>query len=100
MAATRFHNKVERVFLVMHIGFVGVYSGNVTRVFFCTNEGFFGTFGGFFGTFWGGFLLSAGGVFLVQNARFFGTSQGGFFVGTMHKSFPFQCIFSPQITCP
>ena len=59
-----FHNKVERVFLVKHIGFVGVYSGKVHRGFSGTNGGFFGTFGR---VFW--YLP---GVLLVQNGGFFG----------------------------
>ena len=49
MAAIRFHNKVERVFLVMHVGFVGVYSGNVNRGFSGTNKGFLVHIGGGFG---------------------------------------------------
>ena len=33
MAATGFRSKVEWVFLVMHVGFVGFYSGNINGVF-------------------------------------------------------------------
>ena len=69
IAATGFHNKVEGVFLVMHIGFMGVYSGNINKVGFLVHlGGFLVHFGGFFGICWG--------VYLVQNGFFFGTSWG------------------------
>ena len=76
MAATGFHNKVERVFLVMHIGFVGVYSGNVKGGFLPQTGGFLRHLEGFWYIF-GGFVVSAGG-FSVQNKFFFCKSQGAF----------------------
>ena len=83
MAATGFHNKVERVFLVMHIGFVGVYSGNVHRGFFLYKRGVFWYSWGVlvhFGVF---FVLL--GVFWYKMGGFFGTSRGVFLVGTTKR---------------
>ena len=73
MAATGFHSKVERVFLVMRVRFVGVYSGNVNRGFFLAQTGVFVRFWVFFGTFWGFFGICRG---------FFWYISGDFLVGT------------------
>ena len=75
MAATRFHNKVERVFLVMHIGFVGVYSGKINRDFFWDKRVFLVHLGVFLVHFFLVFLVSSGG-FLVHLGGFFGRHQG------------------------
>ena len=69
MAATGFHNKVERVFLVMHIGFVGAYSSNVKR-------GFFGTNGGLFWYIWAVYLYILGVFWFLPGGG------GGVRVGT------------------
>ena len=63
---------VESVFLSVHIGFVGVHSSEVSRVFFCTNGGFFWYISGFFWYLAGPFLVQNGGSYKV----------GGFLVGT------------------
>ena len=76
---TWFHGKVEKVFLVIHMGIVRVYSGNV-------NTGVFGTSGGFFGTL-GGFFWYIFSVFFGICRGFFDTSRGAFLVSTtiLHK---------------
>ena len=72
MPATGFHNKVERVFLVMHIGFVGVYSGSVNK---------------------GGFLVQTAVFFLVYSG-FFLVQDGGFLVGTRSEGTDTQLLGS------
>ena len=49
---TGFHNEVERMFLVMHVGFAGVYSCNVSRGVFWYRRGVFWYIWEVLGTFW------------------------------------------------
>ena len=65
MGKTTVYFLVERVFLFVHIAFVGVHSGNVNRGFFLVQTVFFLVHLGDGWYILGGFLISAG--------RFFGT---------------------------